>query len=77
MKLAVKLTIKKRAKEHLSLKDYYNWWIDHFSFRSEITLQLLFNKYNSITFQKANSMQDYLSKIKSYYESVGICSVSP
>jgi hypothetical protein len=70
VKLAVEPAIKKRAKEHLSPKDYYNWCIDHFSPRSEITLQLLFDKYNSITLQKANSMQDYLSKIKSCYEKI-------
>jgi Uri superfamily endonuclease len=56
VKLAVKPAIKKRAKKHLSPKDYYNWYIDYFSPRSEITLQLLFDKYNSIIFQKANGM---------------------
>jgi Uri superfamily endonuclease len=50
MKLAVESVIRERAKEHLSLKDYYNWYIDHFFSRSEITLQLLFDEYNSITF---------------------------
>jgi hypothetical protein len=36
VKLAVESVIRKRAKEYLSPKDYYNWCIDHFSSRSEI-----------------------------------------
>ena len=50
VKLIVKPAIRERAKEYLSLKDYYNWCIDYFSPRSEIIFQLLFDKYNSIIF---------------------------